>query len=81
MAHEFTSPSISGETYADAVRSRLPIPATLLRWWLRTLNAGIDHLDVARHGYVVCDVTPDRFTTTFVTADGERHVVVLDRDG
>ena len=79
LAHEFTSPSISGLTYAAAVRERLPVPAPLLGRWLRWLNPGIDHLDVDRHGYLMCDVTPDRFTTTFVSAAGTRHEVVLHR--
>ena len=83
VAHEFTSPSISGTTYAEAVRGtvRLPVPSAWIRRWLRRLNPGIDHLDLTRHGYLVCDVTPDRFTTTFVTADDERHRVTLHRDG
>ena len=78
---EFTVPSISGLTYAAAVREKLPIPTRLLRWWLTRLNHGIDHLDLDTHGFVVCDVTPDRFETTFVMVDGKRHTVVLDREG
>lgn len=82
VAHEFTSPSISGTTYAQAVRdaTHLPVPAALTERWLRRLNPGIDHLDLSRHGYLVCDVTPTRFVTTFVTADGERHTITLHRD-
>ena len=82
VAHEFTSPSISGVTYAQAVRevTHLPVPAGVVRRWLQRLNPGIDHLDLARHGYLVCDVTPTRFVTTFVTDDGERHQIVLHRD-
>ncbi len=79
IAHEFTSPSISGVTYAESVRERLPIPAALLERWLRIVNRGIDHLDLHRHGHLICDVSPDRFTTTFVMHDGARHVVSLDR--
>ncbi|MDW3212736.1 MAG: alkaline phosphatase D family protein [Ilumatobacteraceae bacterium] len=83
VAHEFTSPSISGTTYAEAVRDalRLPVPSGLVRRWLQRLNPGIDHLDLDRHGYLVCDVTPNQFVTTFVTADGERHTITLHRDG
>jgi alkaline phosphatase D len=81
LAHEFTSPSISGTTFAEAVRGRLPVPSVLLERWLRWLNPGIDHMDLVRHGYLVCDVTPTRFATTFVTADGERHEVTLHRQG
>jgi alkaline phosphatase D len=82
VAHEFTCPSISGTTYAEAVRdaTHLPVAASVTERWLRRLNPGIDHLDLARHGYLVCDVTPSRFVTTFVTADGERHAVTLHRD-
>ena len=79
VAHEFTSPSISGSTYAQAVRTRLPVPAAVLGGWLRLVNRGIDHLDLVRHGFVVCDVTTTEFVGTFVTADGARHRVVLDR--
>ena len=81
VAHEFTSPSISGLTYADAVRDRLPVPAGTLGWWLRLLNRDIDHLDLTRHGYVVCDVTPETFVATFASADGGRHTVTLGREG
>lgn len=77
VAHEFTSPSISGVTYAAAVREHLPVPTSLLTRWLRWLNPGIDHLDLDRHGYLVCDVTPAEFVTTIVTADGARHDVTL----
>lgn len=77
VAHEFTSPSISGTTYARLVRQQLPIPPRLLTAWLRTINRGIGHLDLVRHGYLVCDVTPQRFTTTFVTNDGARHEISL----
>ena len=79
LAHEFTAPSISGVTYASAVREKLPVPTALLARWLRWLNPGIDHLDLDRHGYLVCDVTPTDFVTTFVTADGARHEVALHR--
>lgn len=79
LAHEFTAPSISGSTYAAAVRDHLPLPTPVLTRWLRWLNPGIDHLDLDRHGYLVCDVTPSRFTVTFVTADGARREIPLHR--
>lgn len=82
VAHEFTSPSISGVTYAQAVRdvTHLPVPSDAVQRWLHRLNPGIEHLDLVRHGYLVCDVTPTRFVTTFVTVDGERHEISLHRD-
>lgn len=80
IAHEFTSPSISGSTFAGSVRRQLPIPVSLLTAWLRMINRGIDHLDLGRHGYLVCDVTPEHFTTTFVTHDGDRHAISLSAD-
>ena len=80
LAHEFTAPSISGLTYAAAVREKLPVPPRFLGRWLRWLNPGIDHLDLDRHGYLVCDVTPSRFMTTFVDADGGRREVALHRN-
>lgn len=79
VAHEFTSPSISGSTYAAAVREHLPMPTSLLARWLRWLNPGIDHLDLDRHGYLVFDVTSTDFVTTFVTDDGARHEITLHR--
>ncbi|MEO6652816.1 MAG: alkaline phosphatase D family protein [Ilumatobacteraceae bacterium] len=80
VAHEFTSPSISGESFATSVRRQLPLPAKPLAAWLRTINRGIDHLDLMRHGYLVCDVTREQFTTTFVTHDGGRHTISLSAD-
>ncbi len=77
VAHEFTSPSISGASYASSVRRKLPIPPRLLTAWLTTINRGIDHLDLVRHGYLVCDVTPKHFITTFVMHDGDRHEIAL----
>ena len=77
VAHEFTCPSISGVTYAQAVQGRVPVPAMVLERWLRTVNRGIDFLDLDTHGYLVCDVTPERFTTTVVTADGRRREFAL----
>jgi alkaline phosphatase D len=73
VAHEFTCPSISGLTFGRAVQERLPVPIALTERWLRTINRGIEHLDLDTHGYLVCDVAPDRFTTTLVTADGKRR--------
>ena len=79
VAHEFTCPSISGVVYAEAVQERLPFPlhAGAIAGWLRVLNRGIDHLDLVRHGYLVCDVTSSAFVATFVTSDGDRHDVAL----
>jgi alkaline phosphatase D len=73
VAHEYTCPSISGTTYGEAVRERLPLPIGVTERWLRTINRGIDHLDLDTHGYLVCDVTPELFTTTLVTIDGQRR--------
>jgi len=80
VAHEFTCPSVSGTTYSEAVRHtvRIPFPPRLLDRWLHSRNPGIDHLDLRRHGHLECEVTPERFTTTFVTDDGDRHTVDLD---
>lgn len=82
VAHEFTCPSISGTPYATAVRERahLPVPTAALEAWLRLLNRGIDHLDLDRHGFMLCDITPDAFTSTFVMADGDRVVRNLTND-
>ena len=77
VGHEFTSPSISGSTFAEAVRGTVPLPTSVLTAWLRLINRGVDHLDLDRHGYVVCDVTPERLVTTFVMHDGERHEISL----
>jgi len=69
-AHEFTAPSIAGTTFAEAVHDRTRLPQRLVHTILTRLNPGIDHLDLDRHGYLLLDVTPDEFTTTFVHADG-----------
>lgn len=66
IAHEFTSPSISGETYGASFRARTRLPTVALRLALRMFNRGIDLLELDRHGYLVCEVTPQRFSTTFV---------------
>ena len=81
IAHEFTSPSISGTTFAEAVRDTTWLPAWLVDRMIRRLNAGIDHLDLRRHGFLVVDVTVERFTATFVHHDGTRVVQALDHPG
>ncbi|NNE11847.1 MAG: hypothetical protein HKN41_06310, partial [Ilumatobacter sp.] len=49
--------------------------------WLTRLNADIDLLDLDTHGFLVCDVTADEFTATFVMADGWRDTVTVRRGG
>ncbi len=77
VAHEFTSPSIAGATFAEAVRDRTLLPQRLVHAILTRLNPGIDHLDLDRHGYLLLDVTPEALTTTFVHADGTTVVRTL----
>ncbi|MAT05333.1 MAG: hypothetical protein CL424_09865 [Acidimicrobiaceae bacterium] len=77
IAHEFTSPSISGVTYAEAVHDRTRLPSGLVHTILTRLNPGIDHLDLDRHGFLLLDVTADTLTTTFVHTDGTRVVRTL----
>lgn len=72
VAHEFTAPSISGTTFAEAVRERTELPSWLVRRLVRWLNPGIDHVDLSRHGFLVVDVTRDALTVTFVHHDGTR---------
>ena len=72
VAHELTAPSISGTSYATAVRQRTGMPGWLLHRLLDRFNPGIDHLDLRRHGFLVVDVTPDTLTATFVHHDGTR---------
>jgi phosphodiesterase/alkaline phosphatase D-like protein len=69
IAHEFTAPSISGESYGAGFRDRTRLPPAVLGWVLRAANRGIDLLELDRHGYLVCDLTPATFTTTFVLGD------------
>jgi alkaline phosphatase D len=66
IAHELTAPSISGHSYGDSFRTGTKLPPAVLRTALRSFNRGIDLLDLDRHGYLVCDVSADSFTTTFV---------------
>ena len=72
VAHEFTSPSLSGTTFAEAVRGETGLPAWFVDQLIRRLNPGIDHVDLRRHGFLVIDVTRDEFTATFVHHDGTR---------
>jgi alkaline phosphatase D len=74
IAHEFTAPSISGDSYGAAFRAGTKLPSAVLRVAMRLFNRGIDLLDLDRHGYLVCDVSAESFTTTFVLGrshDGE----------
>jgi alkaline phosphatase D len=79
VAHEFTAPSISGATFAEAVRSRTGLPPWLVERLVRRLNRGIDHVDLRRHGFLVVDVTPSELTVTFVHHDGTRVTRALHR--
>lgn len=72
VAHEYTVPSISGTTFAEAVRSQTCLPAWIVDLLIRRLNPGVDHVDLRRHGFLVVDVTPDQFAVTFVHHDGTR---------
>lgn len=72
VAHELTAPSISGASFATAVRERTAMPGWLLRRLIGRFNPGIDHLDLRRHGFLVVDVTPHELTATFVHHDGTR---------
>ncbi|MEZ5259794.1 MAG: hypothetical protein R2705_23800 [Ilumatobacteraceae bacterium] len=45
ISHEFTSPSISGESYGASFRSRTRLPSIALRLALRLFNRGIDLLE------------------------------------
>ena len=79
VAHEFTAPSISGTTFAEAVRDRTGLPGWFTHWLMRRLNPGIDHVDLRRHGFLVVDATARELTVTFVHHDGTRVVRTLDR--
>lgn len=77
VAHELTAPSISGTTFAEAVRERTGLPGWLVRRVVRWLNPGIDHVDLERHGFLVVDLRPERLTATFVHHDGTRTTRTL----
>jgi alkaline phosphatase D len=81
VAHEFTAPSISGVSYAGAIRKRTHLPEWFVRWVLLRLNPGVDHLELERHGFLVLDITPDEFTVTFRYHDGTTVVRTLHADG
>jgi alkaline phosphatase D len=72
VAHEFTAPSISGTTFAEAVREQTGLPAWFVDWLIRRFNPGVDHVDLSRHGFLVVDVTCDELTVSFVHDDGTR---------
>jgi hypothetical protein len=77
IAHEFTAPSISGDSYGAAFRAGTKLPSAVLRAAIRLFNRGIDLLDLDRHGYLVCDVSAESFTTTFVL--GRSHDCEVER--
>jgi alkaline phosphatase D len=80
IAHEFTAPSISGSSYAEAIRQRTHLPEWFVRWVLLRLNPGIDHLELDRHGFLDLDITPDELTATFRYHDGTTYVRTLHAD-
>jgi alkaline phosphatase D len=80
IAHEFTAPSISGSSYADAIRQRTHLPEWFIRRVLLLLNPGIDHLELGRHGFLVLDITPDELRVTFEYHDGTTVVRTLRAD-
>ncbi|MEJ7720153.1 MAG: alkaline phosphatase D family protein [Ilumatobacteraceae bacterium] len=69
VAHEVTVPSVSGESYAFAFRRHTRLPVRLLDRMIRSLNDGIDVLDLHRHGYVVVDVEREQLDVTAVLLD------------
>jgi alkaline phosphatase D len=80
IAHELTSPSVAGESYAFAFRRRTHLPATLLRSAIRVFNRGIEMLELDRHGHLLLDVTRERIDATFVLDQpNERRTVTIDR--
>jgi hypothetical protein len=81
VAHEFTAPSMSGTTFAEAVRGETGLPAWIVDRLIRRLNPGIDHVDLRRHGFLVVDVTRDDLTATFVHHDGTRVARTLHSRG
>lgn len=81
VANEFTAPSISGASFAEAVRDQTRMPAWLVGRVIRRLNPGIDHVDLVRHGFLVVDVTPAEFSVAFVHHDGTRITRTLRRHG
>jgi alkaline phosphatase D len=74
VGHELTCPSVAGETYADAFRSRTHLPPWVLRTAIRTLNRGIDLLRLDGHGCLLLDVRPDVIAATFSFDDGDVKV-------
>lgn len=81
VAHEFTAPSISGTSFAAAVRDQTGMPAWFVDRVIRRLNPGIDHVDLRKHGFLVVDVTPEEFAVTFVHHDGTRITRTLRSHG
>lgn len=79
IAHELTCPSVAGETYAQAFRTRTHLPGWVLRAAIKTWNRGIDLLALDSHGHLLLDVTPTELTATFVLDDGRRVTRQLER--
>jgi len=58
FAPEVTTPSIASTPFADAVRSKLPVPVGALRRWLHFLNPHVSFMDLEGRGSTVLEVTP-----------------------
>jgi alkaline phosphatase D len=53
---ELVAPSVSSKTFAE----RIPVPTTLVEAGLQAIDRDLVHVELAEHGYVLVDCTPER---------------------
>ncbi len=69
---EITTPSIASTPFAQAVRSKLPIPTPLLERWLGFMNPDVSFMDLEGRGSTVLDVTESSIVVTALSStEGE----------
>ncbi|MEP1124819.1 MAG: alkaline phosphatase D family protein [Ilumatobacter sp.] len=81
LAPEVTTPSIASTPFADAIRTKLPIPTTLLMRWLHRLNPQVSYMDLQSRGSTVLDITDESIRIAAIGPSGTRpRVWRLDRN-
>lgn len=63
-APEITTPSIASTPFAEAIRSKVPLPTALLDRWLSFLNRHVSYMELERRGSTILDVTGESIDIT-----------------
>ncbi len=81
LAPEVTTPSIASTPFAHSIRSKLPIPTSLLMRWLHRLNPHVSHMELEGRGSTTLDITAQSILIAAIGSSGtETTVWRLDRD-